>query len=129
MKKILILDDEQELLNIWFFQFKVWNIPVEIHTAKDGIDGLRLLNAVDDYDLIITDFNMPRMNGIEFVQKVKEDESRKDIPIFFFTAFSPEVHSKIGILDQVMIFDKPIITERIHLYIKLSLKLISKNIT
>ena len=123
MKKVLILDDEQDLLDLWFAYFKIWNISAEIHTAKNGVDGLRLVEAVDDYDLIITDYKMPRIDGIEFVRKVKHINNRKNIPIFFFTAYTPEVVSKYEDLDQVMVFEKPIITDKILLYIKMSLKL------
>lgn len=56
----------------------------EVKEAEDGKDALAKLMA-DEYDLLMTDWNMPNMNGIELVQAVRSDEKLKKIPILMVT--------------------------------------------
>ena len=82
---IMYLEDEATLLNeisqIFSGFFK------EVIAAPDGKAGLELYNQrKDDIDLIITDINMPHMNGIEFMSEVRKED--KNIPILICTAFN-----------------------------------------
>ncbi len=59
----------------------------EVHVAKNGKEGLRtFLENQDDIDLILTDVNMPELNGIEMIKKVRDFD--KKIPVIFATAHS-----------------------------------------
>ena len=49
--------------------------------ACDGMEALGKLRAEGPFDVILTDWNMPVMNGMEFLKQVKADESLKDIPV------------------------------------------------
>lgn len=48
-------------------------VPDRVYTADNGVEALNMLNMVD-FDLIVTDWMMPQMNGLEFVQKARERE-------------------------------------------------------
>ena len=52
--------------------------------AADGIEALDVL-AKENIDLIITDWNMPEMDGLEFIKNLKSNEDFKDIPILMVT--------------------------------------------
>ena len=52
--------------------------------ADDGVDGLRKL-AAGKFDLIITDINMPIMDGLKLVKRVRSDPVHKDTPIVIIT--------------------------------------------
>ena len=52
--------------------------------ADDGVDGLRKL-AAGKYDLIITDINMPIMDGLKLVKRIRSDTVHKDVPIIVIT--------------------------------------------
>ena len=54
--------------------------PVKITEASSGFEALRLLPR-SSYDLIVTDINMPDVNGLELVSFVKNDPSYRDIPL------------------------------------------------
>jgi two-component system chemotaxis response regulator CheY len=56
----------------------------EIKEAEDGKDALAKLMA-GVYDLLMTDWNMPNMNGLDLVQSIRSDEKLKKIPILMVT--------------------------------------------
>ena len=55
-----------------------------VHTAEDGVKGLKLAHD-NQYDLVISDVNMPNMNGISFIGKLRELPNHKYAPILMLT--------------------------------------------
>jgi two-component system chemotaxis response regulator CheY len=53
--------------------------------ASDGVDALKKLASSDRPDIIITDINMPIMDGLKLVQRVRADEALRDVPIIIIT--------------------------------------------
>lgn len=78
-KTILIVDDSKSVRNLVSFIMKKEGFAVV--TAEDGLDGLEKLYASEGIDLIISDVNMPRMDGFSFIKTVREQEAYRDIPI------------------------------------------------
>jgi two-component system chemotaxis response regulator CheY len=58
---------------------------VEADEAEDGQVGLQKLYGTQ-FDFVITDINMPNMNGFEMLENMKQDEKLKDIPVLMITA-------------------------------------------
>jgi len=56
--------------------------------AADGVDALRKLAPPAWYDIILTDINMPVMDGLKLVQKVRADAELRDVPIVIITTES-----------------------------------------
>ena len=78
-KHILIVDDSKTVRNLVAFIMKKEGFKVT--TAEDGLDGLEKLYAAEQVDLIVSDVNMPRMDGFTFIKNVREQEAYRDIPI------------------------------------------------
>lgn len=57
----------------------------DILEGGDGVEGWNELTANPDIEMLITDWNMPEMNGLELVKKVRADERFKDLPIIMVT--------------------------------------------
>jgi two-component system chemotaxis response regulator CheY len=57
---------------------------LKVTEADDGVDGLRKL-ATGKFDLILTDINMPVMDGLKLVKRVRGDAAHKDVPIIIIT--------------------------------------------
>ena len=73
-----------------------------LHEAENGADGLELFKQFNP-DIVITDIEMPVMNGLEMIKEIKEiDESK---PIIIITAFKDEAHSS-NLADEII--HKPI---------------------
>jgi two-component system chemotaxis response regulator CheY len=57
---------------------------LKVVEADDGVDALRKLTTAK-FDLIITDINMPVLDGLKLVKKIRSDEVHKDVPIMIVT--------------------------------------------
>jgi len=67
-----------------------------VDTAVDGLDGLGKITQ-NRYDLIVTDVQMPRMDGFEFCRTLKGNPSYKDIPVIIVTALEKEEEKRYGV--------------------------------
>ena len=65
---ILVVDDETKVLNA--IQRTLRKEPYTVLTAESGEEGLKILEA-RDINLVVSDYNMPMMNGLEFLQNVR----------------------------------------------------------
>lgn len=82
-KKILVADDESHILHV--VSLKLRNAGFEVVTACDGQEALELAHA-ERPDLVITDYHMPQLSGLELCQKLKEDPATAKIPAIMLTA-------------------------------------------
>jgi two-component system response regulator AtoC len=85
-KRILIVDDEEMIRTLLFEALK--SFGYEIETVENGIEAIKQICENNNYDLIITDFMMPEMNGLELIQKIRM--MNLSIPIIVITAEGPE---------------------------------------
>ncbi len=81
-KKILAVDDSVSIRKS--ISFILSQEGYEITEAEDGVDGLAKAKA-DKYNLIITDINMPNMDGIEFTKELRKTDGYKFTPIIALT--------------------------------------------
>src|ERR1700736_2738371 len=75
---ILVVDDEPDLeaLILQKFRHQIQNGTVKFLFARGGVEALAALNANGGIDLVVTDINMPRMDGLSLLQKLQENEER-----------------------------------------------------
>jgi CheY-like chemotaxis protein len=90
-KKILVADDESHILHV--VSLKLRNAGFTVVCAHDGLEALELANQ-ELPDLLITDYHMPVLSGIELCQKLKLDPKTANIPAIMLTArgFQLEPH-------------------------------------
>lgn len=81
-KKILTVDDSPSVRKMVEFSLK--SKGYAMGAAGDGQEALDRLSE-DRYDAIILDVNMPRMNGLEFLEKIKSDADHASIPVIMLT--------------------------------------------
>jgi two-component system, OmpR family, alkaline phosphatase synthesis response regulator PhoP len=82
-KRILLCDDEIHILRAAEFKLKKAGYGVRI--AGDGQEAWAAIQEQKP-DLLITDCQMPRMDGFGLVEKVREDPQTADLPVFMLTA-------------------------------------------
>jgi two-component system chemotaxis response regulator CheY len=83
----MIVDDYATMLRILRNLLKQLEFG-NVDDASDGEDALRKLKTNGPYDLIISDWNMQPMTGIDFLKKVRADDKMKHIPFIMITAES-----------------------------------------
>ncbi len=81
-KTILLVDDSKTIINTVSL---VLSSNYNILTAYDGTDALKYINYNADIDLVITDYHMPEMNGIELIKIIRSIQKYKKIPILILT--------------------------------------------
>jgi len=93
-KKILIVDDAASMRGLVAMTLK--KNGYEVVEASDGKDALTKLSSVGKVDLIITDLNMPNMDGIELIKTLKADAKYRFIPVIMLTTESQEAKKEEG---------------------------------
>ncbi len=93
---LLVEDDEVDIMNVQR-AFRKNNINNPLFIARNGLEALEMLRAgkIPKPHVIILDINMPKMNGIEFLQEMRTDENLKRISVFVMTT-SNEDSDKIS---------------------------------
>jgi CheY-like chemotaxis protein len=82
-KKILVADDESHILNV--VSLKLSNAGYVVVTASDGQEAFEMATAQRP-DLIITDYHMPLLSGLELCQKLRQSDATAGIPTILLTA-------------------------------------------
>ena len=82
-KRILVVDDEQDILTL--VTARLEQNGYEVLIASDGLEGLEKAEK-EKPDLVLVDVSMPRMNGYQMVQLLRQYESLKEIPVVVITA-------------------------------------------
>ncbi len=112
MKKVLIIDDTQTVTALIQVYLMGWSI--EFSEARNGAEGLIKARQTKP-DLIITDAQMPVMDGFELCAAVRSDADLCEIPILMLTALKEEAARKKGTLVGVTAFlNKPIGVEELR---------------
>ena len=81
--KVLVVEDSPTMRQLIVFALKRIR-GFQIVEANDGVDGLKKLSA-EKFDLILTDINMPIMDGLKLVSMVRNDPGYKETPIIVIT--------------------------------------------
>jgi len=80
--KILIVDDSTTMRRIIINSLKQMGQEVVVEAA-DGIEGLAQLENHSDIGLVLSDWNMPNLNGLDFLIRLRE--TRRDLPVIMIT--------------------------------------------
>ena len=92
--RVLVVDDSvtTRLLEKGILE----NNGYEVTLAVDGVDALEKL-ANGAFDLVVSDVEMPRMNGFEFTRRVRREEAYRELPVILVTSLSSEEDKKTGV--------------------------------
>ena len=80
MQRILIVEDSATMRALLAASLEELESPVKIQEAVSGFEALRLLPR-EEFDLVITDINMPDINGLELVSFIKSNAKYAEIPL------------------------------------------------
>ena len=89
-KTILLADDDDNLRRV--LEFQLLEAGYKVATASDGAEALEVFTT-GDFDCVITDLRMPKLSGLEFLEKIKAEDT--EIPVIVITAFG-EVETAVA---------------------------------
>lgn len=120
-KKVMIVEDDSFVMDI--YQTKLSREGFGVIEATNGAEAIKKL-AMEKPDLILLDIVMSYMNGLEMLEKIKKDETLKDIPVILLTNLSQkedvEKGMELGAVDYLIKshFTPSEVLEKIKIYIK-----------
>jgi CheY-like chemotaxis protein len=98
--KVLVADDELHIIHV--VAIKLRNNGYEVIAAGNGAEAYELA-CQEKPDIVVTDYQMPLMTGIELIEKMREDDRTRDIPVILLTArsfaISQEMQETLGVSD------------------------------
>ncbi len=117
MVKICLIDDDQNILASLILALK--SEKFEVETYSDGIAGLEALKD-NNFDIAILDIKMPRLDGLEVLQKLRNSS---DIPVIFLTSKDDEIDQLLGLkmgADDYITkpFSQKLLIERVKVILK-----------
>ena len=93
---LLLVDDDQGDVELTLEVMSISKLKLNVNVAEDGVEAIEYLHKRGKYasatrpDLILLDLNMPRKNGREVLDHIKNDDSLKTIPVVILTTSDSE---------------------------------------
>ena len=111
-KSVLAVDDSATVRK--FVSVSLTMQGFDVVTACDGMDALEKLPG-RSFDLVITDLNMPNMDGFELIKALRENPQTKDMPVIILTSLTDDANKELGAQLGVRSYvNKPFSLEKIQ---------------
>jgi len=98
MRKVVVVDDEPFILMM--IEDKLKKAKIEVVTLRSSVNAIEVIRE-EKPGLIILDWMMPEISGIELCKTLKEDPEMADIPIFMLTAKGQDSDEQLGLRSGV----------------------------
>ena len=92
-RRILVAEDSITIRTL--IRNFIENEGFYVKTTVDGLEAYEMLQK-EDFDLVLSDVEMPRMNGFELTAKIREDKRHADLPVILVTALETEYDKQRG---------------------------------
>jgi DNA-binding response OmpR family regulator len=93
VRSILVVDDDADVREI--VAFKLGRLGYEVITASDGATGLEAVAQLRP-DLVLLDWAMPELTGIEVCRRIRDGSEHADVPVILLTARTREADKRVG---------------------------------
>lgn len=114
---ILLVEDDEGLRQLFKFYFTDWKYDVKLDLVNNGFDGLISLGSKIP-DLLVTDLNMPGINGFELLRHLAKSPQFSALDIIVITAMAPEDFIDNAVITpNIKVFYKPIDFDTFEAYI------------
>jgi excisionase family DNA binding protein len=112
--KLLVVEDDNILLKLYKTVLSSWNLPIDIVTANNGIEGLILIGR-DAPDLMITGLAMPGMDGFQLIRSLASSTLRAGMEIVVVSGLdAADIETRGGLPKDVRLFPKPVPFEQLR---------------
>ena len=91
---VLLVEDNPDDVELALHAFQKHHFANVVHVCRDGVEAVEYLFGDDSSEvpprLILLDFKMPRMNGLELLERIRKEERTKRVPVIMLTASDEE---------------------------------------
>lgn len=94
LPKVLVVDDQFTVRELQRSILEAAGYRVE--TARDGREALRCVSKEDDVDLVVTDIQMPEMDGVELLRAIRDDQEHSSLPVVIVTSHAGDEDRQRG---------------------------------
>lgn len=91
-RRILVADDEAHIGRI--IKIKMEQGPFDVTLAFDGQEAIDILDQEEEMDLVVLDLMMPRLSGLDVLDRIRSSEKWKDLPCIILTAAGQEDYER-----------------------------------
>ena len=118
MMRALVVDDSRAMRAILGKHLR--ELGFEVHEARTGVDALMVLHKIGSVELMMVDWNMPEMDGLEFLNRVRSDHDHDDSRVMMVTTESEmsqvQVALQAGANEYLMKpFNKDVLVAKLNL--------------
>ena len=106
-RRIVMADDDATLLRLYELELSGWGLDAELIKARDGFDALIKIGEAQP-DLLISDLNMPGMDGFRMVRTLRADPRYGKMAIIVISGLDRATISSMGLPDDIPVFAKPV---------------------
>jgi len=116
--RALVVDDSR--VTRWVIGQIMREIGYDVTEAGNGCEGLERLVQLGNPDVVLVDWNMPKMNGLDFIKAVRSDEANRNLPMIMITTETEMERMALaflaGVNEYIMKpFDRMMIEEKLML--------------
>lgn len=101
MSKVIVIDDEPFILMM--IEDKLRRAGIEVITLRESVNAISVIKK-ERPDLIILDWMMPELSGIDLCNMIKADIELKNIPIFMLTAKGQDADKQLGLKTGAILY-------------------------
>ncbi len=106
-RRIVMADDDATLLRLYELEISGWGLDAQLIKARDGFDALIRIGEARP-DLLISDLNMPGMDGFRMVRTLRADPRYGKMAIIVISGLDRSTISSMGLPDDIPVFSKPV---------------------
>ena len=106
-RRIVMADDDATLLRLYELEISGWNLDAELIKARDGFDALIRIGEARP-DLLISDLNMPGMDGFRMVRTLRADPRYGKMAIIVISGLDRATIASMGLPADIPVFSKPV---------------------
>jgi len=116
--RVLIAEDDRILQKLYTHTLETWGLPLDVQLVTSGFDALLEIGRHPP-DLLITDLNMPGLNGFQMIRRIRENKLTAGTDIVVVSGMSDdEIADEGGLPDDVTRYGKPVPFKELRGYVQ-----------